>query len=129
MGPFVGSMPFSHARGMSVEHMAGNTSRIVMPLGEVNADLACGFHEGAVLALLDTTGAMAAWGAVGPGRFKASSAAIQAQILGSVSGEDLVGYGRVVQRDGELFWADVEIADVAGGHLQARGTVVYRIVT
>jgi acyl-coenzyme A thioesterase PaaI-like protein len=82
-----------------------------------------------VLALLDTTGAMAAWGAVGPGRFKASSAAIQAQILGPVAGEDLVGYGRVVQRDGELFWADVEIAAAAGGHLQARGTVVYRIVT
>lgn len=129
MGPFVGSMPFASARQMAVEHMAGSTSRIVMPLGDANADLDGCFHEGAVLALLDTTGAMAAWGAVGPGQFKASSAAIQAQVLGEVRGDDLVGFGHIVERDDELFWSDVEIADAATGELQARGTVVYRIVT
>jgi len=129
MGPFVSSMPFASARQMVVEHMAGGTSRIAMPLGDANADLDGPFHEGAVLALLDTTGAMAAWGAVGPGRFKASSAAIQAQILGPVQSDDLVGFGHVVQRDDELFWSDVEIADAPTGELRARGTVVYRIVS
>jgi len=42
---------------------------------------------------------------------------------------ELVGYGQVVHRDGDLFWVDVEIADAALGRLYARGTVVYRIVT
>ena len=54
---------------------------------------------------------------------------MQAQILAPPPQEDLVGYGRVVQRDRELFWSDVEIAGAGTGRLVARGTVIYRIVT
>ncbi len=129
MGPFIGMLPFAAARRLTVEHMAGSQSRIAMPGGDANADLDGGVHEGALLALLDTTGAMASWAATGPGRFKASTAALQAQVLGSVPAVDLVGYGRVVQRSGDLFWSDVEIAVEGSGRLCARGTVVYRIVT
>jgi len=128
MGPFVGTLPFVAARGISVEHMARGRSRLVMPLGEGNAEADGGFHEGAVLALLDTTGAMAAWAETGPGPYKASTAAIQAQMLGPAHAEQLVGYGWVVHRDNEVFWSDVEVADRQTGGLQARGTVVYRIV-
>jgi hypothetical protein len=35
----------------------------------------------------------------------------------------------VVQRDGELFWSDVEVACASDQRLVARGTVIYRIVT
>ena len=129
MGRFVGTMPFTAARHLAVEHMAGGRARLVMPLGDANADTAGAFHEGAVLALLDTTGAMAAWASVGPGPYKASTAALQAQILDTVRAEQLVGFGWVVHRDGDLFWSEVEIADAAAGRLQARGTVLYRIVT
>jgi len=128
MGPFVSTLPFVAARGISVEHMARGRSRLEMPLGEGNAESDGGFHEGAVLALLDTTGAMAAWAETGPGPYKASTAAIQAQMLGPAQAEQLVGYGRVVHRDNEVFWCDVEVADRRTGGLQARGTVVYRIV-
>ena len=51
------------------------------------------------------------------------------EILAPLPRDGLVGYGRVVQRDEELFWSDVEIAAVSDGRLVARGTVVYRIVT
>ncbi len=129
MGAFIATMPFTGARRLTVDHMAGARSRIRMPLGDANADLGGGFHEGAVLALLDTTGAMAAWAATGPGRFKASTAALAAGIFGVVPAGELVGYGRVVQRDGDLFWADVEIAATDTALVHARGTVTYRIVT
>jgi acyl-coenzyme A thioesterase PaaI-like protein len=129
MGPFIGMLPFAAARQLSVEHMAGSRSRIVMPMGDANGDLDGGMHEGALLALLDTTGAMASWAATGPGRFKASTAALQAQITGPPPAGGLIGYGWVVQRSGDLFWSDVEIADAESGRLCARGTVVYRIVT
>jgi uncharacterized protein (TIGR00369 family) len=129
MGPFVGMMPFTAARRLTVEHMADSEARIVMPLGEANADRGGGFHEGAALALLDTTGAMASWAATGPGRYKASTAALQAQVVGSLQAEDLVGYGHVAARDGDLFWADVDVADAETQQVQVRGTVVYRIVT
>ncbi len=129
MGPFVAMMPFTAARELTVEHMVDSHSRIVMPLGAANGDLDGGFHEGAALALLDTTGAMASWAETGPGPFKASTASMQAQVVAPLDAEELVGYGTVTQRDGDLFWADVEIADAANQAVLARGLVVYRIVT
>lgn len=129
MGPHVGKMPFTAARGLVVEHMTGGTSRIAMPWREANADASGGTHEGAILALLDTTGAMAAWAETGPGRYKASTPALQAQMLVPPEGVDLVAYGRLVQRDTELLWSDVEVTSAADRRVFARGTVIYRIVT
>ncbi len=129
MGPHIGRIPFMAARGIRVEHMTGGRSRLVMPFQEANADESGGMHEGAVLALLDTTGAMASWAETGPGPFKASTPAMQAQILGPPPGGDLVGYGQLVQRDRDVFFSAVELAGASDGALVARGTVIYRIVT
>lgn len=128
MGRHVGRTPFMGRLGISVEHMRAGQSRILLPFHEPNADAAGGVHEGAVLALLDTTGAMAAWALTGPGPYKASTPTLQAQILAPPPPADLVGYGQVVHRDRELFWCDVEVGSAADRHLVARGTVVYRIV-
>jgi uncharacterized protein (TIGR00369 family) len=129
MGPHVGKMPYTAARGIEVEHMTGGTSRIRMPARAANADGDGGLHEGAVLALLDTTGAMAAWAETGPGRYKASTPSLQARFFAPPPGDDLVAYGRMVQRDAELLWSDVEVASARSARVFARGTVVYRIVT
>jgi len=129
MGPHIGRMPYTSARGIHVEHMTDGTSRIAMPFRDANADAAGGMHEGAVLALLDTTGAMAAWATTGPGPYKASTPALQAQILTPPEGVDLVAYGRCLQRDGELLWSEVEVTAAADRRVFARGTVIYRIVS
>jgi uncharacterized protein (TIGR00369 family) len=129
MGPWIGQLAFIGGRGISVEHMTGGRSRLTMPFRAANADDTGGVHEGALLALLDTTGAMASWAETGPGRFKASTPAMQAQILAPVPKLDLVAYGRMRQRDGELLWSDAEIASAVDGRVVARGTVVYRILT
>ena len=129
MGPHIGKVPFIGNRGIAVEHMTGGTSRLVMPMSEANADLHDGVHEGAVLALLDTAGAMASWAECGPGPYKASTASMQLQNLAPAPKADLVAYGRCVQRDNEIFWSDVEVANAATGRQVARGTVLYRIVT
>ena len=129
MGPHIGRVPFIGARGIRAEHMARGSSRLVMPLSEGNTDLAKGVHEGALLALLDTTGAMASWAEVGPGRYKASTASMQLQILEPPPRADLVAYGRCAQRDQEILWSDVEVASAGEGRAIARGTVLYRIVT
>ena len=42
--------------------------------------------------------------------------------------QDLVAYGRMIQRDAELLWSDVEVASARDARVFARGTVVYRIV-
>jgi uncharacterized protein (TIGR00369 family) len=128
MGPHVAKLPFLVARGVRIEHMTGARSRLTMPLADSNLDAAGGMHEGAILALLDTTGAMASWAETGPGPYKASTPALQAQLLVPSPAADLVAYGRVVQRDGDAFWSDVDVADAATGAVVARGTVLYRIV-
>jgi uncharacterized protein (TIGR00369 family) len=129
MGPLVGKLPFAEGRGLVVEHMTGGTSRITMPHRESNADAEGGVHEGAVLALLDTTGAMASWAETGYGPFKASTPALQAQLLAPPPAQDLIAFGRMTQRDGDIFWSDVEVAGVEDRRVVARGTVIYRIVT
>ena len=128
MGPHIHKVPFIGNRGIKVEHMTGGTSRLVMPLMADNCDASGGVHEGAVLALLDTTGAMASWAESGPGNFKASTASMQMQILGPAPKGDLVAYGRCIQNDNEIYWSDVEVANPADGRVCARGTVLYRIV-
>jgi uncharacterized protein (TIGR00369 family) len=128
MGPHIGRIPFMGQRGIAAEHMVDCHSRITMPCSEPNAAAGGGVHEGALLALLDTTGAMASWATSGPGPYKASTVALQAKIFGEVPKEDLIGYGRTVQSDGDLYWADVEIAGATEGRVVSRGTVVYRIV-
>jgi uncharacterized protein (TIGR00369 family) len=128
MGPHIGRVPFIGHRGIAVEHMANGSSRLVMPLIDENCDAGGGVHEGAVLALMDTTGAMASWAESGPGNFKASTASMQLQILGPAPKADLIAYGRCVQNDDEIYWSDVEVASAADGRVNARGTVLYRIV-
>ena len=71
---------------------------------------------------------MASWAESGPGKYKASTASMQIQILGPAPKGDLVAYGRCIQNDNEIYWSDVEVASAADGQVNARGTVLYRIV-
>jgi len=128
MGPHVGKMPFMKGRGIDVELMQGGRARIVMPLKDDNLDGDGGIHEGAALALLDTTGAMAAWAVDGPGPYKASTPTLQAQVLTPPPATDLVAYGTTRFRDRDAYWVDVDVADASTGQVCARGTVQYRIV-
>jgi len=125
---WIETSPYGAALGVRAEHMVDETSRLVMPWAEDNADAAGGVHEGAVLALLDTTGAMASWATSGHGRYKASTPAIQAQITRVPPRADLLANGRCVQRDTEIFFAAVDVVSAGERALVARGTVIYRIL-
>ena len=119
--------PFMSNRRMSIEHMADAHSRVTMPACDANAAENGAIHEGAILALLDTAGAMASWATAGLGRWKASTASLQAQSLAPPPAGDVVAYGRCVHRDQEMYWSDVEVAEVASGRVTTRGTVFYRL--
>lgn len=127
LGPHIEKVPFMARLGLRVEHMADGRSRIALPWRDENGDVEGGTHPGAVLALLDTTGAMAAWAVTGAGPYKASTPSLQAQFLSPAPAEDLVAHGRCVQRSGNAFWSDVEVVAARDRRLVARGTVFYRI--
>ena len=121
------SAPFMSKRQMNIVHMADGRARVTMPACDANADENGHLHDGAMLALLDTTGAMAAWAEAGPARWKASTASLQAQTLAPPPSGDVVAYARCVHRDQEMYWCDAEIADVTTGRVTTRGTVFYRL--
>ncbi len=121
--------PFISARGIKMPYQGNGHSFLVMPRHVGNGEADGGLHEGAVVSLLDTAGAMAAWTVTGAGPFKASTASLQAQILSPVPAVDLEARARVFQQDREIFWSDVEVADATTGSVYARGTLGYRIVT
>lgn len=131
MGPFVtDSVPFINNRGISIEHMAGDCSRLVMPWKESHGDnVNGGTHEGAALALLDTAGAMAGWAVTGMGAYKASTPSMQAQVIATPPAEELIAYAKVAYQDNEIFYSDVEVAGARDQKVCARGTILYRIVT
>ncbi len=128
-GRALSRLPFIAACGIEVETLGGGCARLAMPCMAATSDADGRVHEGALLALFDTAGAAAAWAEVGPGPHKASTPALQAQILAPLGSEDLVAHGRCVQRDRELLFCDVEVSGARSGSLVARGTVLYRIVT
>ncbi len=130
MGPAVAAgVPFIRERGILIEHMDGGESRLVMPWLDAHGDSDGSTHEGAVLALLDTAGAMAGWAVTGPGPYKASTPAMQAQLLAPAPQGDLVAFARARHSDNEIHYADVEVSGVADETVCARGTIIYRIVT
>jgi uncharacterized protein (TIGR00369 family) len=130
-GPLAAALekaPFMHRLGMRIEHMLDGRSRVSMKAADAILSEDGTIHDGAILALLDTTGAMASWAENGLGRFKASTASLQAQALAPPPAGDVVAYGRVVHRDREMFQAETEVADAETGEVSTRGTVFYRIV-
>ena len=123
------SVPFMARLGMSIDRMADGTATIRMPFLDDNADGEGAVHEGALAALLDTTGAMASWSIVGLDlRHKASTVGIHLSYPGRAVREEVSGYGRTLRRDNEIFLNTVTVVGRSSGQVVATGSVTYRIV-
>jgi uncharacterized protein (TIGR00369 family) len=123
------AVPFMARLGLDIAYMKDGLARIGMPYASAHDDGAGALHEGAVAALIDTTGAMASWSITGIDfRYKASTVGIHVNFHGRTDGEDLVAYGRTLRRDDEIFLNHVVVCSRASERLVATGAVTYRIV-
>ena len=123
MAPYIGRL------GMTVDAAHGGESVLAMPFRPELADGAGALHEGALAALMDTTGALASWSLTGLNmRFKASTVGIHANYHASPIGEDVVAHARTLRRNNEIFLNQVEVSGRASGAVVATGSVTYRIV-
>ncbi len=121
--------PFMARLGMSIVHMHGGHARVEMPFKPANADDGEAVHEGALAALIDTTGAMAAWSIVGLDfRYKASTVGIHVNYHAPAIKEDVVAQARTLRRNNEIFLNQVTVSGCQSGRLVAAGSVTYRIV-
>jgi len=100
-----------------------------MPFLESNLGAGGAVHEGALIALIDTSGAMASWSITGLDfTFKASTVAVHASFADDAVREDVVAQARTLRRREEIFWNEVTVIGATSKKLVAHGDVVYRIV-
>ncbi|MGH7804027.1 MAG: PaaI family thioesterase [Candidatus Binatia bacterium] len=129
MGRAFMKVPFITRLGMRNEGFEDGAARVRLPFAEANTLDGKRVHEGAILALMDTTGALSSWSITGLDfRFKASTVALHGQFVAAAEGEELVSLSQTVRRDEEIFWNAVSVVGAESKRLVARGEVVYRIV-
>ncbi|MGH7787689.1 MAG: PaaI family thioesterase [Candidatus Binatia bacterium] len=121
--------PFMARLGVVVEHAADGRSSLRMAHQAVLADAAGGLHEGALAALIDTSGALASWSITGLDlSYKASTVGIHVNYHAGTAGEDVVAQARTLRRNNEIFLNQVTVSGASSGRLVASASVTYRIV-
>ena len=122
------SVPFMASLGLEITHMHDGRSGLRMPLAPDRTDAGGAIHEGALAALLDTTGAMASWSIAGLDlRYKASTVGIHVSYHAPARG-DVVAEARTWRRNDEIFLNQVTLSEHGSRRVVATGTVTYRIV-
>ncbi len=123
------SVPFMSRLGLAITYMRDGRARITMPYDAAHSDGGGALHEGAVAALIDTTGAMASWSVTGIDfRYKASTVGIHVNYHAAAAGEDVVAVAQTLRRNNEIFLNEVAVHGAASARLLATGAVTYRIV-
>jgi len=122
-------VPFIARLGMQAEHASDGQAVLRMPFKIENADRDDAVHEGALAALVDTTGALASWSITGLNfAYKASTVGIHVSYHARAHREEVVAHARTLRRDNEIFLNQVTVSGRESGHVVATGAVTYRIV-
>jgi len=122
------SVPFMASLGLAITHMHDGRAVVRMSRTREKTDGSGAIHEGALAALLDTTGAMASWSLAGLDlRYKASTVGIHVSFHAPAI-EDVVAEARTWRRNDEIFLNQVTVSGAESRRVVATGAVTYRIV-
>lgn len=120
--------PFLGGLGIVFERYEPDEATIRLPFRADLTNDGTYYHGGVIAAVVDTTGAAAAWsnhdfdkGA------RASTVSMAIQYVGACKQSDLVCHGRVVKRGKELTFTEITATDAAGA-VVAHAVQTYRIV-
>ena len=129
MGRVIETMPFSKHLGMELVEASEGRARLVLRYKDENSTAAQALHGGAISALIDTTGAMAAWttAEIATPKYFGSTVGINVNYLSGAIGEDVFAEGVILKRGKEIIYTDVRVTNAAG-KLLAQGSVTYRII-
>ena len=120
--------PYLSALGIVFERYEPDEATIRLPFRLDLTNDGTYYHGGVIAAVMDTTGAAAAWsnhdfdkGA------RASTVAMSIQYVGACKRSDLLCHARAVRRGKELTFTEITATD-ADGAVVAHGVQTYRIV-
>ncbi len=123
------SLGFIAQLGIGVTQAHDGQAVLHMPFTRQHADDGNAIHEGALAALIDTTGALASWSIVGLNMsYKASTVGIHVNYHAAAAGEAVVAHARTLSRNNEIFLNRVTVSGRDSGTIVASGSVTYRIV-
>lgn len=120
--------PFLGGLGIVFERYEHDEVTIRLPFREDLTNDGIYYHGGVVAAVIDTTGAAAAWSNHDFDRgARASTIAMSIQYVGACKKSDLICRARTVRRGKELTFTEITATDAAGT-VVAHGIQTYRIV-
>jgi uncharacterized protein (TIGR00369 family) len=124
---FVPSSPLVRHLGLRLTELGDDRAELAMPYREELATLGDVVHGGAVSALIDTAGMVAAWadrhtpaGATG-----GSTVGLSVDFVSAARGEDLVARATVIRRGRSLCFCEVDVTGEAD-QVVAKGLVTHR---
>jgi uncharacterized protein (TIGR00369 family) len=129
MARVIENMPFGKHLGMVFEDGGDGWARLRLRYQDENSTAMKALHGGAISALIDTTGAMAAWttAEIATPKYFGSTVGITVNYLSGAIGEDILAEGRILKRGKEIIYTDVRVTNDQG-KLLAQGSVTYRII-
>lgn len=114
--------------GARIEEIAEGFARVRLPYQDLNTTARQALHGGAIAALLDLSGTVAAMSTADPSNksLTAMTMSCHVSFLAGAIGEDIFGEGRVLRRGKEIVYSDVFVLNAEGKQL-AQGSHVCRI--
>jgi uncharacterized protein (TIGR00369 family) len=119
--------PFLAWLGLEVEHYEPDDVTTRLPFRVELSNDGNTYHGGVVGAVIDTTGALAAWSNHDFDRgMRASTVSMALQYVAAASGSDLLCRAQTVRRARELIFTEITASD-SSGKVLAHGLQTYRI--
>jgi uncharacterized protein (TIGR00369 family) len=113
--------------GMRLTSMAPDEATVELPYRDALATAGDIVHGGAIMSLLDTAAAAAAWSAHDPSKgVRWGTVGVSVSFLSSAQGRTLSAHARVSRRGRSVCFCRVEVSDSEGTAI-AEGLVSYRL--
>jgi len=119
---------FAAQLGARVEHASEGFARVRLPYQDLNTTARQALHGGAIAALLDLAGTVAAVSTADASNeaLRAMTMSCHVSFLAGAIGEDIFGEGKVLRRGKEIVYSNVFIINGEGKQL-AHGSHVCRL--
>ena len=104
--------PLIRALGMRLGSISPDEATVALPYREELATAADVVHGGAIMSLLDTAAALAAWSAHDPSKgVRWGTVGVSVSFLASAQGSDLEATARVTRRGRSICFCSVDVSD------------------
>jgi uncharacterized protein (TIGR00369 family) len=118
---------FARQLGARIDDVDAGYARVRLPYQDLNTTARQALHGGAIAALLDLAGTIAAWTTVDSlTALRGMTMSCHVSFLAGAIGEDIFGEGRVLRRGKEIVFSDVFVLNAAGKQL-AQGSHIFRL--